>query len=1056
MCDYFRDYMKCANSPATPCRRSFGRSRRGSALVIILSALVLVCIIVLLFMSRSLLNRQISFTSAGQYRAENLGVTAIDTIVGDLKSEIAAGSTKSVSDGIAIYQPTTNFTAVPLRVGDGGFANVVKRSAGGVAFWSGGNYASSISSPVRAAAGNSTINASANGRLIKAAKWNDPYLLGTNLPAGFVPPDWIVVTRSGAITNAAQMPSMADLSNPASTNRSFAIGRFAYMIYDEGGLLDVNVAGFPSTVSDDFKKRRGTLPQVDLAKIPGIANASALVEWRNVATFNAYADKVLSSTNGFLTVAQGDQTFVSRQDLIKYVQQHTNQISLEALPYLATFTRELNAPSYTPAATRPRVSSEYFASGQDDLFNPSLINTRVTTPFLLPRRDGTQAEVGEPLIKSRFPLSALGGLTSTATAAADSSIERYFGLTRSSANSPWVYRNGADRILKLSEVSDLGREPDFFELLLAGIKVGSLGQSIGAAITDDVEFDRNFYYQIAQIAANIIDQYDEDSWPTQISFNGEIFSGIENLPYLSRVEETPYRRSANNSGIGSVPNGYSEYVEAWFRPEFWNPHAQANVLPSPVLGPTEFRFITEGSASLQLFDVEAGDYVLRASSGINNFGSANGITFSNGSIFSQPTRIDRAPNVLAIGSDNMVDGAKHIVGTWVGSAHAPDCRIFSWQNDPLFYKRALIVSHPYVQHKLQYRRGGDWVTYDVIKNVESGASTAENGTRLFEIPIDPSPYGVRVDPTTDRFGLSGSADMYANPNTLRPGPEAGRETWGISHDTGWTFGGSYSGVPSMYPGLLAENKTTSASRYQDPDGVVRGADGVYAKGLVMENGGYPLATDNLTSRPWILNRPFRSVAELGYASRGMPWKRLDFFTGTTGDAALLDLFCLTEPPSSSLSAGRLNLNTRQAPVLQAVISGAMKAEDDGSALADADAQTLAANLIGITTQLSKGPLLNRSDLASRWVGNSSELPVSDIDSIVKRRREAPVRALSDIGNLRTWNLLVDVTVQSGKYAVGAAGLDKFVVEGERRYWLHLALDRYTGKIIDQYLEAVSE
>jgi hypothetical protein len=35
-------------------------------------------------------------------------------------------------------------------------------------------------------------------------------------------------------------------------------------------------------------------------------------------------------------------------------------------------------------------------------------------------------------------------------------------------------------------------------------------------------------------------------------------------------------------------------------------------------------------------------------------------------------------------------------------------------------------------------------------------------------------------------------------------------------------------------------------------------------------------------------------------------------------------------------------------------------------------------------------------------------------------------------------------------------LASFVVEGEKRYWLHVAIDRYTGQIVDQQLEAVEE
>ena len=53
--------------------------------------------------------------------------------------------------------------------------------------------------------------------------------------------------------------------------------------------------------------------------------------------------------------------------------------------------------------------------------------------------------------------------------------------------------------------------------------------------------------------------------------------------------------------------------------------------------------------------------------------------------------------------------------------------------------------------------------------------------------------------------------------------------------------------------------------------------------------------------------------------------------------------------------------------------------------------------------------------------------------------------------------MIDVVAQTGKIAASATDLDKgFIVEGERRYWLHVAIDRFTGKVIDQQLEPVYE
>jgi len=48
--------------------------------------------------------------------------------------------------------------------------------------------------------------------------------------------------------------------------------------------------------------------------------------------------------------------------------------------------------------------------------------------------------------------------------------------------------------------------------------------------------------------------------------------------------------------------------------------------------------------------------------------------------------------------------------------------------------------------------------------------------------------------------------------------------------------------------------------------------------------------------------------------------------------------------------------------------------------------------------------------------------------------------------------MIDVIAQSGRYSKRL--VSQFVVEGEKRYWLHIAIDRFTGEVIDQQLEAV--
>ncbi len=260
------------------------------------------------------------------------------------------------------------------------------------------------------------------------------------------------------------------------------------------------------------------------------------------------------------------------------------------------------------------------------------------------------------------------------------------------------------------------------------------------------------------------------------------------------------------------------------------------------------------------------------------------------------------------------------------------------------------------------------------------------------------------------------------------------------------------------------------------------------------------------SRPTILHRPFRSVAELGYAFRDTPWGNINFSFPESGDSPLLDVFCVSDTsPTYGEVAGRVNLNTRQAPVLAALLSGVLLDKDNSATpvLTQAMASDLAKDLVARTsattiTSTTQGPLMSRADLVGTWMGPPVAGPASsgstsggklkasippdpntfytgfsyDIGtvnsvkntptvSLILRQRDSVMRALVDSGTTRTWNVLIDLVAQSGRFpptalAAGAAGLPQFVVEGEKHYWLHVAIDRYTGKVIDSQLEVVRE
>ena len=118
--------------------------RRGAALLIVLAFVVLVTGMIVAFFSRSMSDRKVSNSSASQVQTELLAQGALQTLVADLKQEIADGSTaNSITTGSVttiIYTPKTRANAVPALVGStgtSGLENLIKRSANGQAFYSG-------------------------------------------------------------------------------------------------------------------------------------------------------------------------------------------------------------------------------------------------------------------------------------------------------------------------------------------------------------------------------------------------------------------------------------------------------------------------------------------------------------------------------------------------------------------------------------------------------------------------------------------------------------------------------------------------------------------------------------------------------------------------------------------------------------------------------------------------------------------------------------------------------------------------------------------------------
>jgi hypothetical protein len=198
----------------------------------------------------------------------------------------------------------------------------------------------------------------------------------------------------------------------------------------------------------------------------------------------------------------------------------------------------------------------------------------------------------------------------------------------------------------------------------------------------------------------------------------------------------------------------------------------------------------------------------------------------------------------------------------------------------------------------------------------------------------------------------------------------------------------------------------------------------------------------------VVNRAFRNVGELSYGYRN-GFTSLDFRNSGSTDAPLLDLFTFN---TASPRSGVVNLNTQNPGVLSAILRGATSRDlTSGTSTVSFVTQaaaTSAANNIAIAT--ATNPAIGRADVP-RLVAT-----VGSTIGTTEEEQESVARALAEVSQTRTWGLMIDVIAQSGKYPPAETDLRKFVVQAEKRYWLHVALDRFTGKVIDQQLEAVFE
>lgn len=334
-----------------------------------------------------------------------------------------------------------------------------------------------------------------------------------------------------------------------------------------------------------------------------------------------------------------------------------------------------------------------------------------------------------------------------------------------------------------------------------------------------------------------------------------------------------------------------------------------------------------------------------------------------------------------------------------------------------------------------------------------------------------------------------------------------RPGWsGPAMNTGWNYNGNILWYEPFNPGAVVENNQKAwdqappydqwAYSYKDPDDVLRpGVAADYKDSIgnpmsrrcaLSSTGKLTVGASSLLGRPRILNRPFRSVGELAHSFRGTPWRDIDFLNPSSPDAGLLEVFSLydnpdpakADDPKPPVVAGRVNINSAGQDVLAALLRGAAVdttrppvSADFANQIAAEIQKWLSSKTVGQGPLTSKGALV-ASTGPDRYEPQGLVYQISDFafkkklldtkDISINDRREFLVRALSDGTTVRSWNFLLDLVVQSGQInsAATTSGsktlLHQFQASAERRFWVHFAIDRLTGRLLDIQWEPVND
>jgi hypothetical protein len=879
--------------------RSRDGASKGAALMIVLALVVLLTGLALAYMTRTTTDRQLAESSYNDTSADLLARTALDVVVSDFKQEILAHPT--VTPASPFYITPVPYTPAPTP-GRSPIANLIRQSYSG--------------DPTRRTSNVHSIDSSANGRSISLARWNTHYLIPraspgpgqtwdtiyTNPVDSFGAPDWVLVTPQGP--NSAPLPKDV-------------IGRYAFAVYDEGGLLDMSVAGAP----------------INHANYPSPDNQYG---WASVSGCSAP-----SPTPWLVNVGRkGITTFA---DLTALPAAPTTNLPQSQVDNIVGW-RDYAATQRTGASFG---SFNYLGDPGSTICN----NQDIYGSYLLYFGDPPFAieSMTDLLTSSSYPFTAV--YPGTSTGRTDQAL-----TTR-------------QELLKMRAA--LGFSQDVLQYM------GTFSRERNRPTPD---------------------------WP-HLNEPGEtrVLTERFNMNNLALVVPNPCDPSVS---ICAPPNG---------KKKGWQTGKNRNHL---------FGTVPELIELFGLFWVKA---------------SVIDISYKTPGHWTYIYHIGPSP-------PGQPDPNPHSVICWRDPNTAQQKDFFQI----LHY--ALNVSRNQTS-----RCGGEGqqprtfaIGASLIDQYDSGADCFTNTPDKWA--------GTSCDLDPDVVTHNGSNLKYATHTTvIRYGQGSGNSfAFGMEPDysSDHVNGDEPIGVATNNPHRPCGGKGGNCAPAETPAPIPN-------------------------SSTYAMNHIFSNVGELGYGidtsvvtgpnPLPSPVPTLDFSPPGFLDAPMLDFFSYNPISSGYPRAGIVNLYTRNAPVVAAILAGTLKNDVgasptpnplpiiSGTPAATSEAMH-AANAIVCETQwvlTGTNPpgcsaadttwSVTQTDLTRAIAARLAARAARDVPSLATsdETKKSIARALAEVGQTRTWNLFIDVIAQTGKYKPNAPGLSgsNFIVEGEKRYWLHISLSR---------------